>query len=121
MKSNIQTYTFSCHFISLVILEESKIFFIQTYNAEGEPLQQFEKYTMSNDTEFNTFMKRVDGKGLQRIDDENKEPDIITSLKNIRSNQYYQINASHRTAVKKGVVWSKIEDQAMEEETLMAI
>ncbi|CAG8680179.1 15588_t:CDS:2 [Gigaspora margarita] len=67
------------------------------------------------------IMKAVDGKGLESIDDNGEVPKVIRSLRHIHPNQHYRIKASHLTAVKKGVTWSKVEDQAMEEETLLAV
>ncbi|KAF0561595.1 hypothetical protein F8M41_022510 [Gigaspora margarita] len=66
-------------------------------------------------------LKAVDGKGLESIDDNGEVPKVIRSLRHIHPNQHYRIKASHLTAVKKGVTWSKVEDQAMEEETLLAV
>ncbi|CAG8553502.1 4318_t:CDS:2 [Diversispora eburnea] len=90
-----------------------KTIYIQAYNNE--------KYMMYDEDDLRNFLKAVDGKGLESIDDNNEVPNVITSLRNIHSNQYYRINASHLTAVKRGVIWSKIEDQVMEEETLSAV
>ncbi|CAG8582045.1 3977_t:CDS:2, partial [Ambispora gerdemannii] len=98
-----------------------KTIYVQAYDDEGELLEKFEEYTMHSENDLHTFLKRVDGKGLESIDDNNEVPKVVTSLKYIRPNQYYRINASHLTAVKKQVVWSKVEDQAMEEETLLAV
>ncbi|CAG8840771.1 32772_t:CDS:2, partial [Gigaspora margarita] len=96
-------------------------FYIQAYNDEGEPSERFEKFTMHNEDDFRGFLKAIDGKGLESIDDNSETPNVISSLRHIRSNQHYRINASHLTAVKKGVTWSKVEYQAMEEETLLAV
>ncbi|RIB16366.1 hypothetical protein C2G38_1970473 [Gigaspora rosea] len=98
-----------------------KTFYIQAYNDEGEPLERLEEFTMYSENNFSGFLKAVDGKGLESIDDDSETPKVINSLRHIRPNQHYRINASHLTAVKKGVTWSKVEDQAMEEETLLAV
>ncbi|CAG8573416.1 952_t:CDS:2 [Paraglomus brasilianum] len=109
--------------LQVVILEDKpKTFLVQSYNNEGEPLLgKFEKYAMLNDNEYDIFLKRVEAKGLILISDDNEIPTVVTSLKHIISGETYQINAPYLTAIKKGVTWSKVEDKAIEDETLLAV
>ena len=86
-----------------------KTIYIQAYNDEGEPLEKFEKYTMHDEDDLRNFLKSVEGKGLESIEDNNEIPNVITSLRDINNNQYYRINSIYLTAVRKGVIWTKIE------------
>src|ERR1044072_825572 len=89
---------------------------------EGEPfLGKFGKYTMYDDNEYRLFLKRVKAKGLELISDVNEVPTGINSLKHILPDEAHQINASHLTVVRKGVTRSKVEDKAMEDETLSTV
>ncbi|CAG8458463.1 11162_t:CDS:2 [Paraglomus brasilianum] len=102
--------------------DKPKTFLVQSYNNEGEPLLgKFEKYTMLKDNEYLIFLKRVDAKGLQLISDDNETPMVVTSLNYIIPGETYQINAPYLTAIKKEVTWSKVEDKAIEDETLLAV
>jgi hypothetical protein len=93
-----------CSFISLVTLENKKTFYVQTYNDEGEPLLgKFELYAMSSDNEFFSFLRRVDAKGLELINNYSDEPFVITSLERVIPNEYYQICASHLIAIRTKV------------------
>ncbi|CAG8443259.1 7215_t:CDS:2 [Diversispora eburnea] len=67
-----------------------KTIYIQAYDYEGEMLEKFEEYAMYGEEDLRDFLKAVDGKGLESIDDNNE-----------------------------GVVWSKIKDQAMEERNII--
>jgi hypothetical protein len=69
-----------------------KTFCIQCYDDEGVPLNKFERYTM-RDKDFREFLMRVKVKGLANIDDDNEEPEIITSFEGIQANKYYRISA----------------------------
>ncbi|CAI2174787.1 4522_t:CDS:2 [Funneliformis geosporum] len=100
--------------------QEMKTFRIQCYDNEGVPLNKFERFTMC-DEDFSKFLKRVEARGLENIDDNNEEPEIITSLEGIQANKYYRISASYLTAVKNGVAWTKVEDTALEDETTLAV
>ncbi|CAH1765822.1 10728_t:CDS:2 [Entrophospora sp. SA101] len=79
----------------LVADEFENTIHIQSYNDEDELLGKFEEYTVCNEGNLRIFLKNVDGTGLESINDDNEIP--------------------------KEVNWSKVEDQAMEEETLLAI
>ena len=79
-------------------------------------LEGFNKYSMRDQNEFSTFLKRVEAQGLEHVDDPDR---VITSLKDISTNNYYRISASHLTYIRKEITWSQIEDQAMEKETLL--
>ncbi|CAG8506611.1 hypothetical protein RIR_jg38646.t1 [Rhizophagus irregularis DAOM 181602=DAOM 197198] len=57
--------------------------------------------------------------GRESIDASDKIPMVITSLGDISTKNYYRINASHLTYIRKGITWSQIEDQAMEKEILL--
>ncbi|KAF0458566.1 hypothetical protein F8M41_000953 [Gigaspora margarita] len=100
------------------IKKPKKTFYIQAYNREGEPLERFETYTMYNEEDFCDFLKAINGTGLESINDNGEVITVIRSLSQIRPNQHYRINASY---LKKRATWSIIEDQAMEEETLLAV
>ncbi|RHZ71876.1 hypothetical protein Glove_251g23 [Diversispora epigaea] len=54
------------------------------------------------------FLKAVDGKGLESIDDNNEVPNVITSLRHIHPNQYYRINASILQRSKKELSGQKL-------------
>jgi hypothetical protein len=100
----------------------TKTFYVQTYNDEGNPLHgEFKLYTMGNDDEFFNFLKRTGAIGLELIDDSSDKPGVFTSLERVIPNRYYQINAPHLLAIKKGVSWTKIEDRVIEDETLLAV
>ena len=73
-------------------------------------LGKFELYTMSNNDEFFSFLKRVEAKGLEIVDGFSNEPVVITSLECVIPNSYYQINASHLLAIKRKVFWIKVKD-----------
>ncbi|CAG8812476.1 15100_t:CDS:2 [Gigaspora margarita] len=94
------------------IKKPNKTFYIQAYNGEGELLERFETYTMYNKDDFRDFLKAVNGKAI------NHNSEVIRSLSQIRPNQHYRINDSY---LKKEATWSIIEDQTMEEETLLAV
>ncbi|RHZ86671.1 hypothetical protein Glove_48g67 [Diversispora epigaea] len=98
-----------------------KTFYVQAYNNEGELLENFEKFTIRNNEEYKNFLKSMEAKGLECIHDTSNKRQVIISLEDIQHNEFYQINASYLTAIKKGVVWSKVEDMAMENETLLAV
>jgi hypothetical protein len=83
-------------------------------------LNKFERFTMC-DEDFSKFLRRVEARGLENIDDDNKEPEIITLLEGIQANKYYRISASFLTAVKNGVAWTKVEDTALKDETILAV
>nr|CAG8615900.1 6037_t:CDS:2 [Entrophospora candida] len=89
----------------LVADEFENTIHIQSYNDEDELLGKFEEYT------------NVDGTGLESINDDNEIPKVIASLNHFQPSRYYRMNAFHL----KEVNWSKVEDQATEEETLLAI
>src|SRR6266536_1544254 len=99
-----------CSFISLVILgKNQKSFNVQAYDNEGKPiLEKFEEYIMADNDDFRCFLMRVDAKGLERVNDFRKKPEIITSLERVIPNEYYQLNAAHLTAIKKGVFWTNV-------------
>ncbi|CAG8546620.1 2832_t:CDS:2, partial [Funneliformis mosseae] len=100
----------------------TKTFYVQIYNNEGEPLLgKFGTYTMDNHDEFFNFLRRNEANGLELIDDISDNPNIITSLERVIPNRYYEINAMHLTAIKKGVFWTKVEDTVIENETLLAV
>lgn len=62
------------------MLGNTKTFYVQKYNNEGEPLQEeFEPYKISNNNEFFNFLERTDAKELVPIDNSSNEP-VITSL-----------------------------------------
>lgn len=53
---------------------------------------------MCDNEDFRQFLKRVETRGLEDIEDDDK---IITSFKNIQANKFYRISASYLKAVKK--------------------
>jgi hypothetical protein len=88
------TYTVIIYFISLTILEnyrKAKTFCVQCFDDNGNPLKKFERYTMSNNEDFWYFLGREGTTGLVNIDDNHKEPRIITSLEYIQHNKYYTV------------------------------
>ena len=96
-----------------------KTFHIQCYDDEGVLLNKFERFTM-RDEDFSKFLKRVEARGLENIDDHNEIPKIIMSFEGIQANKYYRLSASYLTAV-KNVVWTKVEDTALEDEKTLAV
>jgi len=73
---------------------------------------------MCDNEDFRQFLKRVEARGLEDIEDNDK---IITSFKNIQANKFYRISASYLKAVKNGVMWTQVEDVALEDKTRLAV
>ncbi|CAB4439953.1 unnamed protein product [Rhizophagus irregularis] len=98
---------------------QGTFFYLQKYNDERKLLDGFEEYSIRDQNEFSSFLKRVEAKGRESIDASDKIPMVITSLGDISTKNYYRINASHLTYIRKGITWSQIKDRAMEKETLL--
>ncbi|RIA81108.1 hypothetical protein C1645_701088 [Glomus cerebriforme] len=96
-------------------------FCVQCYNKEGEPLDKFELFKMYNNEDLNKFLRRVKARGLENINDSNREPKVVTSFEDIQDYEYYRISASFITAKSKGVAWMKFEDMALENEMTLAV
>ncbi|KAF0458564.1 hypothetical protein F8M41_000951 [Gigaspora margarita] len=100
-----------------------KTFYIQAYNDEDEPLERINASHLTEDT-INTIKKPNMTFYIQAYNDEGEPLEseatkVIRSLSQIRPNQHYRINED--SYLKKEATWSIIEDQTMEEETLLAI
>ncbi|CAG8668064.1 hypothetical protein GLOIN_2v1571072 [Rhizophagus irregularis DAOM 181602=DAOM 197198] len=80
---------------------EMKTFHIQCYDNEGMPLDKFEQFEMRNNEDFSKLLKRVEARGLENIEDNNKVSKIITSLEDIQTNKFYRISASYLYGSKK--------------------
>ncbi|RIA90492.1 hypothetical protein C1645_823334 [Glomus cerebriforme] len=93
--------------------QEMKSFCIQCYDNEGVPLNKFEQFTMHNE-DFRGLLKRMEARGLKNIDDDNEEPEIITS--HIQTNKYYQISVSYLTAQKIQVPAKDFPNRVMNDE-----
>ncbi|EXX61870.1 uncharacterized protein OCT59_004664 [Rhizophagus irregularis] len=78
-----------------------KTFHIQCYDNEGMPLDKFEQFEMRNNEDFSKLLKRVEARGLENIEDNNKVSKIITSLEDIQTNKFYRISASYLYGSKK--------------------
>ncbi|RIA89359.1 hypothetical protein C1645_738698 [Glomus cerebriforme] len=100
--------------------QKMKSFHIQCYDNESVPLNKFERFTM-RDKDFRGFLKRMKARGLENIDNDNEEPEIITSLEGIQTNKYYRISASYLTTVKNGIAQTKVKDTALEDEMTLAV
>lgn len=85
-----------------------KTFHIQCYDNEGMPLDKFEQFEMRNNEDFSKLLKRVEARGLENIEDNNKVSKIITSLEDIQTNKFYRISASYLMAVKNGSMWTQV-------------
>lgn len=68
----------SCPIIILENYQEAKTFRIQCYNNEGEPLNKFERFMMRDNEDFSRFLKRVGARGIENINDNNEETEVIT-------------------------------------------
>ena len=73
---------------------------------------------IDNDIDFNTILKSKRIASFLMLAD--KEEKYHPSYKIYPVNQRYD-SASYITTIKEEVVWSKVEDRAMEEETLLAV
>lgn len=67
-----------------VILHHSYNHIRNVWSEEGEPLNKFGLSTMNND-DYSNFLKRVEARGLENINDNNEEPKVITSFEDIQS------------------------------------
>ncbi|RGB24751.1 hypothetical protein C1646_676140 [Rhizophagus diaphanus] len=55
-----------------ILVNTGTFFYVQKYNNEGNLLDGFEEYSIRDQNEFTSFLKRVEAKGLESIDASDK-------------------------------------------------
>jgi hypothetical protein len=94
--------------------------YVQDYDKEGRFLDTFTRMKFHGEG-FQEFLRNTGAFGLQAIGEIDECPTTLCDIRDLQPKKRYTIHAPHLKAIRDGITWSQVEDQAMEEEKILSI